>query len=255
MALELELDRAMSCNPHSSHTDSFFSGTTTFQNGSFWLLSLLQFNTTAADPVAEYVTYFKNCVEHPLHSVGGTVVFKSLGATDPDTWDACTILSFPSPAALQQMTAKYQYVKGLRLHQRCVRATQRFAFDGYWKRPPLLDIDVYLTVEERVCWQLSLVTVDGAECIAEKACKIVSSGTVEGSDRGIGCGAKGVFVLEGSSALQAWQDGSGGRRSGHSSSEGGLLRGLDDEDVWLQVQPLIRVEHPIPIPRNVLSRL
>jgi hypothetical protein len=120
--------------------DSFFAGQTPFQNGSFWLLSLLKFKSNAPDARGTYSKYFSNAIEASVRSVQGTVVLKMFdnvatvidGGGAVPQWDACTIVAFPSPAALQHLQSKYEYVKHFSMGQSVVEASECHVFDGSW---------------------------------------------------------------------------------------------------------------------------
>ena len=120
--------------------DIFFAGNTAFQHDKFWYLHLLKFKANAPNARAIYSKYFSVAVERSLRSVGGTVVLKMFdnvatvidGGGEIPQWDACIILSFPSPAALQHLQSKYEYIKHFSMGQRVVEESEMHIFDGSW---------------------------------------------------------------------------------------------------------------------------
>lgn len=118
--------------------DQLLAGTTPFRHSSFWLLTLLKFKPNGTK--RQYQDYFQTSVFPSLVHAGGHLILelndsvRTLinGGGSLSDYDACTILSFPSPASYQSMLSKYQYVSGLNKRHRVVAKAELHAFDGQW---------------------------------------------------------------------------------------------------------------------------
>ena len=122
-----------------NNIDPFYAGTTAFQHGSFWLLSLIQFNKSTLNAQQTYSTSFNTYTQPAIKSVGGKIILKMLdnvatvvGHNLVPEWDACTIISLPSPTSLKHLMSKYNYIKAQILQHSTVNASEIHIFDGHW---------------------------------------------------------------------------------------------------------------------------